>query len=89
MRGGDGGAAGVSANEYKCAHGAQKNFGDLTSYFTYAHPPTHPARPFLPSKQSTSPLAPPPPPATILLSTYRNAATTSLLPPPLQPSTRR
>ncbi len=28
MRGG----CGVSANEYSCAHGAQKNFGDLTPY---------------------------------------------------------
>jgi hypothetical protein len=31
---GEGG--GVSANEYSCAHGAQINFGDLTSYLTYA-----------------------------------------------------
>ncbi len=27
---------GVSANEYSWAHGAQKNFGDLTPYVTYA-----------------------------------------------------
>jgi hypothetical protein len=33
--GGEGGW-GASANEYSCAHGAQKNFGDLTSYLTYA-----------------------------------------------------
>jgi hypothetical protein len=25
-----------SANEYRCAHGAQINFGDLTPYLTYA-----------------------------------------------------
>jgi hypothetical protein len=25
----------ASANEYRCAHGAQRNFGDLTSYLTY------------------------------------------------------
>ncbi len=25
----------VSANEYSCAHGAQRNFGDLTPYLTY------------------------------------------------------
>ncbi len=30
------GVAGVSANEYSCAHGAQINFGDLTPYLTYA-----------------------------------------------------
>ncbi len=30
-----GGGFGVSANEYSCAHGAQINFGDLTSYLTY------------------------------------------------------
>jgi hypothetical protein len=29
------GVAGVSANEYSCAHGAQINFGDLTPYLTY------------------------------------------------------
>ncbi len=34
MRGGE--VAGVSANEYSCAHGAQLNFGDLTPYLTYA-----------------------------------------------------
>jgi hypothetical protein len=28
--------AGVSANEYSCAHGAQINSGDLTPYLTYA-----------------------------------------------------
>ncbi len=33
--GGWGGA--VSANEYSCAHGAQKNFGDLTPYLTYVY----------------------------------------------------
>ncbi len=32
---GVGGSCGVSANEYSCAHGAQKNFGDLTPYLTY------------------------------------------------------
>jgi len=32
--GGGGGVAGVSANEYSCAHGAQINFGDLSSYLT-------------------------------------------------------
>ncbi len=26
---------GVSANEYRCGHGAQINFGDLTPYLTY------------------------------------------------------
>jgi hypothetical protein len=26
---------GVSASEYSCAHGAQINIGDLTSYLTY------------------------------------------------------
>jgi hypothetical protein len=26
----------VSDNEYSFAHGAQRNFGDLTPYFTYA-----------------------------------------------------
>ncbi len=32
----DGGeGCGVSANEYSCAHGAQKNYGDLTPYLTY------------------------------------------------------
>ncbi len=30
---------GVSANEYSCAHGAQINFGDLTSYLTYVQKP--------------------------------------------------
>ncbi len=35
MRGGWVAACGVSANEYSCAHGAQINFGDLTSYLTY------------------------------------------------------
>jgi hypothetical protein len=33
MRGG--GDCGVSANEYSCAHGAQINFRDLTSYLSY------------------------------------------------------
>jgi hypothetical protein len=33
--GGGGGVAGVSANEYSCAHGAQINFGDLAPYLTY------------------------------------------------------
>ncbi len=34
---GGGGAGGrVSANEYRCVHGAQINFGDLTPYLTYA-----------------------------------------------------
>jgi hypothetical protein len=32
---GGGGFAGVSANEFSCAHGAQTNFGDLTPYLTY------------------------------------------------------
>ncbi len=32
----EGGSCGVSANEYSCAHGAQINFGDLTTYLTYA-----------------------------------------------------
>jgi hypothetical protein len=32
-----GGGCGISANEYSCAHGAQINFGDLTSYLTYAN----------------------------------------------------
>jgi hypothetical protein len=30
-----GGGCRVSANEYFCAHGAQKFFGDLTPYLTY------------------------------------------------------
>jgi hypothetical protein len=30
-----GGGCEVLANEYSCAHGAQTNFGDLTSYLTY------------------------------------------------------
>ncbi len=29
------GVAGVSSNDYSCAHGAQVNFGDLTPYLTY------------------------------------------------------
>jgi hypothetical protein len=29
-------ACGVSADEFSCAHGVQINFGDLTSYLTYA-----------------------------------------------------
>jgi hypothetical protein len=29
------GCCGASANEKSCAHGAQINFGDLTSYITY------------------------------------------------------
>ncbi len=29
------GGCGVLDNEYSCAHGAQINFGDLTSYLTY------------------------------------------------------
>ena len=28
-------SCGVLANEYSCAHGAQKNFGDQTPYLTY------------------------------------------------------
>jgi hypothetical protein len=32
---GGGYGCGVSANEYRCAHGAQINFGDLTPYLTY------------------------------------------------------
>jgi hypothetical protein len=36
MRGSEGrGCCGVSANEYSCAHGAQINFGNLTTYLTY------------------------------------------------------
>ncbi len=35
FRGGGGGGSKVSANEYSCAHGAQKNIGDLTPYLTY------------------------------------------------------
>jgi hypothetical protein len=31
---GKGGLRGLS-NEYRCAHGAQRNFGDLTPYLTY------------------------------------------------------
>ncbi len=31
---GEGEVWGVSANEYSCAHGAQINFGDLTTYLT-------------------------------------------------------
>jgi hypothetical protein len=31
---GEEGSCGVSANEYSCAHGAQINFGDLSSYLT-------------------------------------------------------
>ncbi len=31
-----GGGCGASANENSCAHGAQRNFGDLTPYLTYA-----------------------------------------------------
>ncbi len=31
---GGGGGCGVSANEYRCAHGAQINVGDLTPYLT-------------------------------------------------------
>ncbi len=36
-RGGGGGCGGFSANEYpyRCAHGAQINFGELTPYLTY------------------------------------------------------
>ncbi len=34
--GGGGGCAGVSANDYSCAHLANINFGDLTPYLTYA-----------------------------------------------------
>jgi hypothetical protein len=34
MQGG-GGCCGVSANKYSCAHGAQINIGNLTSYLTY------------------------------------------------------
>jgi hypothetical protein len=30
-----GGGCGVSANDYRCAHGAQVNFGDLNPYSTY------------------------------------------------------
>jgi hypothetical protein len=30
-----GGVCGVSASEYSCTHGAQRNFGDLTPYLTY------------------------------------------------------
>ncbi len=33
--GGGGGGCGVSANEYSCPHGAQINFGDLTSPLVY------------------------------------------------------
>jgi hypothetical protein len=33
--GGGGGDCGVSANENSRAHGAQRNFGDLTPYLTY------------------------------------------------------
>jgi hypothetical protein len=29
------GVAGVSSNDYSCAHGAQVNFGDLTQNLTY------------------------------------------------------
>ncbi len=29
------GGCGASSNEYSCAHGAQTNFEDLTSYLTY------------------------------------------------------
>ncbi len=32
---------GVSANEYRCAHGAQINFGDITPYLTNDLPPRH------------------------------------------------
>jgi hypothetical protein len=32
------GVAGVSANEYSCAHEAQINLGDLTPYLTYLKP---------------------------------------------------
>jgi hypothetical protein len=32
---GGGRSCGVSANEYSCTHGAQRNFGDLTPYLTY------------------------------------------------------
>jgi hypothetical protein len=31
-----GGSCRISANEYSCTHGAQRNFGDLTPYLTYA-----------------------------------------------------
>jgi hypothetical protein len=34
--GGEWRVAGVSANEYSCALGAQIHFGDLTPYLTYA-----------------------------------------------------
>jgi hypothetical protein len=33
---GEGGV--VTANEYSCAHGAPKNFGDLAPYLTYVLP---------------------------------------------------
>ena len=33
--GGSCGGGGVSATEYSCAHGAQRNFGDLTPYLAY------------------------------------------------------
>ncbi len=36
-KGRGGGGCGVSANEYRCAHGAQINFGDLTPYLTYGN----------------------------------------------------
>jgi hypothetical protein len=36
--GGGGGIEGSPANEYSCAHGAQINFGDLTTCFTYVKP---------------------------------------------------
>jgi hypothetical protein len=39
--GGEGGCS-VSANEYSCAHRAQINFGDLTSYLTLAGQYTEP-----------------------------------------------
>jgi hypothetical protein len=34
--GGGGGGCGGTANEYSCAHGAQINFGDPTTYLTYS-----------------------------------------------------
>jgi hypothetical protein len=33
---GGGGSCGFLANEYSCAYRAQVNFGDLTTYLTYA-----------------------------------------------------
>jgi hypothetical protein len=36
---GEGRGCGITANEYSCAYGAQKKFGAITPYLTYAIKP--------------------------------------------------